>query len=83
MVSGARDAEGFGEGVDAGREEEMFAVGECGVEGGGGVGCGVGDVEAGEGDAFAGSGAVVPGDAGGVGAESGDDDAPVAVRRRR
>ena len=40
---GARDAEGFGQVVDAGREEQMFAGVELRVDGGGGVRARVGD----------------------------------------
>ena len=42
---GAGDAEGFVEVVDAGGEEEILAVGELRVDGGGGVAVGVGDVD--------------------------------------
>ena len=39
------DVDGFGEVVDAGGEEEVLAVGELRVDGGGVVASGVGDVE--------------------------------------
>ena len=47
---GMGDADGFGEVVDAGGEEEVFAAGEGRVDGGGGVVVGVRDVDVREGD---------------------------------
>ena len=41
----ASDMDGFGEIVDAGREDEIFAFHELGVDGGGVVSVGVGEVE--------------------------------------
>ena len=64
---GAGDADGFGEVVDAGREEQILAFGELRVDGGGGVAVGVGDVELrDEGSSCRGSIRCVPGDAGAV-----------------
>ena len=65
---GVSDVDGFCQIVDAGREDEIFALRELGVDGGGVVSIGVGDVKLRDRDGFSGGDAGVPGDAGAVGA---------------
>ena len=60
---GASDVDGFGEFVNAGGEEEIFAFSELRVDGCGVVAVGVGYVELRDGDGLSGCGCGVPGDA--------------------
>ena len=52
---GTRDADRLGEVVDAGREQQIFALGELGVDGRGGIVAGVRDVESAQRNRAAGS----------------------------
>ena len=74
--------DGLSEVVDAGREQQIVALGELGIDGGGGVFVGVRDIELAQRNGAAGRRAAMPGDSLAVGLERGNANAPVPFAHR-